>query len=113
ERGFEPEIVERLRPQLHRERPYALKGRDRELAGARQGGAAGVAVGSLLGRAQREQDRGQGLTGVVVELEGQPATLVLLRGDDAAERVARDPLREVDGDRSARREGLGETHIVV
>ena len=46
----------------------------------------------LLERPEAEQDRRQRLAGLVVQLAREPAALELLRGDDAAERVARDAL---------------------
>ena len=62
---------------------------------------------------EAEQDRGQRLAGLVVQLAREPLPLELLGGDDPAQRVALHPLRELDRDRRARGEGLGEPHVVV
>ena len=56
-------------------------------------------VSRLLQRLQPEQDRRQRLTGLVVQLARKPRSLELLRLDHPADRVAADPLGEVDGDR--------------
>src|SRR5262249_61493550 len=65
----------------------------------------------VLDCAQSEQDRRERLSRLVVQLPCEPTSLDLLAGDDAAERVARDTLRQVDGDRRAHRELLGQTEI--
>ena len=67
----------------------------------------------LLERLQPEQDRGQRLPGLVVELAREPPALQLLRLHDAAERIARDALRQLDGDGGAGRERLGQPQVVV
>ncbi len=48
-----------------------------------------------------------------MQLAREAAALELLRLDNAPERVARNPLREIDRDRRARAEGLGEPEVVV
>ena len=67
----------------------------------------------LLDVLQAEQDRRQSLPGLVVELAREPATLELLPRDHPAQRVAGDPVGEVDGHRSARAEGLGQAQVLV
>ena len=46
-----------------------------------------------------------------MELAGEPSALELLRLDDPLQRIAREPLGEVDAERGAGREGLGETKV--
>ena len=70
-------------------------------------------VDPLFRRLEPERDRGKRLPGLVVELTRQAAPLVLLRCDDALDRVARHALGKVDGDGGARREGLGQPQVVV
>src|SRR5581483_4171609 len=53
------------------------------------------------------------LPGLVVELAGEAPALQLLGVDDPAEGVARDPLREVDGERGACRERLGDAQVAL
>ena len=114
ERGDEAEVVEHLRTKLDREPPHVLQRRDDELADARRPRSrASSRLDASLERLQAEEDRGQRLAGLVVQLTREAAALELLRVDDAAERVARDALREIDRDRGARREGLGEPKVVV
>jgi hypothetical protein len=62
-----------------------------------------------LESAQSEQDRRQRLASLVVELAREPAAFDLLPGDDPTQRVAGDALREVDGNRRAHCELLGES----
>ena len=113
DRRHEAEVVERGRAQLDRERAHVLQRRDDELAHGRDRGARLVAPDRLLERLQPEQDRGERLAGLVVELAGEPAPLELLGLDDTPHRVAADALREVDGDRGSRRERLRESKVVV
>ena len=113
ERRREPEVVERLRPQLDSQAAHVVQRLDDLLAHSGQGlDALGVAL-SLLDRLQAEQHRGQLLPGLVMKLAGQPAPFELLRLDDATERVARHSRRQVDGDRGARSEDLREAKVVV
>ena len=51
--------------------------------------------------------------GLVVELAREPAALELLTRDHPAQRVAGDPVGEVDGHRRARAEGLGQAQVLV
>src|SRR5207248_3841439 len=113
ERGPEAEVVEHLRPQLDCQAPDVVQRRDDELAHVRDGSARIVAFDLLLERLQTEQDRRQRLAGLVVQLTREPPALELLRSDDAAKRVARDPLREIDCNRRARSERLCEAQVVV
>ena len=48
-----------------------------------------------------------------MQLAGEPLALELLGGDDPAQRVALDPLRELHRDRRSCGEGLREPHVVV
>ena len=111
ERGDEPEVVQRLRAQLHREPADVVERLDDLLAhgGERRGP---LLVGPrLLDGLQTEQHRRQLLPGLVVELARQPAPLELLRLDHPAQRIARDARREVDGDGGPGRERLGEPQV--
>ena len=110
----EPEVVERRRAQLDREPADVLQRRDDELAHRRRAPSrASVGLGRLLERLQPEQDRRQRLARLVVELAREPRALELLRLDDAPDRVAADPLGEVDRDRRPRGERLREAQVVV
>ena len=111
ERRDEAEVVERLRSQLHREPPDVLERCDDELAEVGDGAAGLVVEPGLVDRAEPEQDRRQGLTRLVVQLAGEPASLQLLTGDDASERVPSDAPRQVDGDRGAQCELLRDPQV--
>ena len=113
ERGHEPEVVERLRAELDGEAPHVVERLDEQRAQARRRLARPGLVLGLLDRPQAEQHRGERLAGLVVQLARQPAPLELLRVDDARDRVARDPRREVGRDRGARGEGLGEAQVLL
>ena len=78
-----------------------------------QGGARRVVRERLLERLQPEQDRGQRLPGLVVELAREPAALDLLRLHDAPDRIPRHALRQLDGDGGAGGERLGQAEVVV
>src|SRR5947207_8773452 len=72
-----------------------------------------VPVDRLLQRLQAEQDRRQRLSRLVMQLSCETAPLQLLGVDDAPQRVARDALRQVDGEGRSGREGLREAEVVV
>ena len=67
----------------------------------------------VLDAPQAEQDRGQRLPGLVVELAGEPLALELLRVDDTAQRVPRDALERSTATAARVRERLGEPQVVV
>ena len=67
----------------------------------------------LLERAEAEQDRGERLPGLVVQLAREPPALELLRRDHARSASRATRSREVDGDRGARGERLGQAQVVV
>ena len=80
---------------------------------SRAASARSAVRGRLLDRLQPEQDRGERLPRLVVQLAREPAALELLRRDDAAERVALDARREVGGDRRPGRERLRDPQVGV
>ncbi len=84
-----------------------------DLLAYRREGLASVGSSCVLDRLQTEQHRGQLLAGLVVQLTGEATAFELLRLDDPSQRVACDTRRQVDGDRGASREGLGESKVVV
>ena len=98
-----------------RRRAGARSGASRRSARAAAAAAARAVLGvpRLLDPLQAEQDRRQRLAGLVVELAREPPALELLPLDHAAERVAGDAVGEVDGDRRARGERLGEPQLLV
>ena len=73
----------------------------------------GLVAERLLERLQPEQDRGQRLPRLVVELAREPLALELLRLHDAADGVPRHALRQLDGDGGPGGERLGEPEVVV
>lgn len=73
----------------------------------------GRGVGTRLLEQLAEQDRGERLAGLVVQLAGETAPLQLLGLDDPAQRVAGDTGGEVDRDRRAVGEGLREPQVVT
>ena len=80
ERARQAETVERLRPQLECDPPHVLQPRPRELLDLREGLAGGR---GLLGEmAETEQHRRQRLADLVMQFLGDPATLLLLAGQD-------------------------------
>ena len=66
----------------------------------------------VIDRAQGQEDRGERLAGLVVELSREPAALQLLRGNRTPKRVALDAARRINRNRSALRVVLGELQIV-
>jgi hypothetical protein len=60
-----------------------------------------------------EQNRGERLAGLIVQLSRESPAFELLRSHDAPERVALHSFRQVDGDRCARGERLRQPKIVV
>ena len=113
ERGDEAEVVERRRAELDRETADVLERRADELPHLADGRLERRLVVHVLEAAQAEEDRRERLAGLVVQLAGEAAALELLRGHDSLQRVARHPLPQLDGDRGARREDLGEAEILV
>src|SRR5581483_7793510 len=113
ERRDEAEVVERLGPQLDREPPDVLQRRADEVAHLADRGAQRGLVLRLLEPAQAEEDRRQRLARLVVQLTRETPPLELLRRDDALERVPRDALPQLDGDRGARTEDLREAQVAV
>ena len=107
DRRYEAEVVESSGPQLDGEAPDVLQSRDDELAELRHCCSVVVAVGFIFQRLQPEEDRGQGLAGLVVQFSCESRTLELLRLDDAANRVTADALGERDRCRRPCRERLG------
>ena len=73
----------------------------------------GLLFRGLLDRPQAEQDRGQRLACLVVQLPCEPLPLELLSRDDPAKRVARHALREIDCKRRALGEDLGDPDVLV
>ena len=113
ESRHEPEVVERLRPQLHRDAAHIVQRPNDLLAHAGQRlGAFGVAL-RLLDGLQSKEHRSQLLPGLVVELPSQAAPFELLRLHYSAKRVGRDPSRQVDGCRGAGSEGLCEAEVFI
>src|SRR5207344_3404251 len=98
---------------LDRQPADILKRRNDELANRGHRSPAVVAGERLLERLQAEENRRERLAGLVVQLTRQALALQLLGGDDAADDVAADALRKVNGNGSARGERLGETKVVV
>ena len=92
-------------------RRTSCKRRHDELAQASPSAAA-VVLG-VLDRLQAEQDRGERLAGLVVQLPREPPALELLPFDDAPQRVALDAPRKIDGDGRTLREVLGEPQVGV
>ena len=102
--GTRPKSSSACGPKLDREPADVLQRRRRAAAAAPAAASrASSSVGRVLDPLQAEQDRGQRLAGLVVQLAREPRALELLRLDDAAERVARDAVGEVDGDRARAR----------
>ena len=85
ERRHEAEVVEHGRAKLDREAADVLERAHDLLPQLGQGGAGRVVRERLLERLQPEQDRGQRLPRLVVELAREPLTLQLLRLHDAAD----------------------------
>src|SRR5512132_2226749 len=78
----EPEVVERLRPQLDGEPADVLQGPDNELPQLEHGLTEVLAVVRLLDRLQPEQNRRQRLTCLVMQLAGKTLALELLTCHD-------------------------------
>ena len=93
-------------------RTSCKRGHD-ELPQPRSRGAHVRVAPGVLELLQPEQDRGQRLPGLVVQLPRQPLALELLGADDAAQRIARHALGEVDCYRDPGREGLGQPQVLV
>ena len=66
-----------------------------------------------LERLQPEQDRGERLAGLVVQLAREPRALELLPLEQRAHRLASDPLGELECERGAVRERLRDPHVGV
>ena len=66
-----------------------------------------------LERLQPEQDRGERLPGLVVQLAREPLALELLPLEQRLHGLAADALRELERDRGAVREGLRDAHVGV
>ena len=113
ERRHQPEVVEGRRAKLDREAANALERRRDRVAHRGERGARLLGGDLLLDALQPEEDRGQRLPGLVVELPREPGSLELLRRHDPAHRVPADPLRQVDRDRSALCESLRQPEVVV
>src|SRR5215218_4106121 len=113
ERRDEAEVVERLRAKLDGEPSDVLERLDGSRANIRERASSLVVVLRLLDRLEAEDHGREVLARLVVELEGEAAALEFLRVDGATERVARDPLGQVDGDGGPRGEELGETEVRV
>ena len=113
ERRRQAEVVECRRPKLDRQAAHVLQRLHDELA---QGGLGALGVLVAVGPANRlqpEEDRGQRLPRLVVQLAREPPPLELLRLDHAPHHVPFDTLREVDRDRGACGKDLGEPQVAV
>ena len=88
DRRHEPEVVQRLRAQLDGEPADVLERRADEVAHLGHRRAQRHPVLRLLEAAQAEQDRGERLARLVVELPRQPPPLVLLRAHTRRARPA-------------------------
>jgi hypothetical protein len=113
ERRDEPEVIECFRTKLDREPPYVVQSLYDLLAHGSQRVCARLVVSGLLDSLQTEQHGRQLLSRVIVQLAREAPALEFLRPDDAAQRVARDARRQVDGDRGAAGERLGEPQVLV
>ena len=114
DRRDEPEVVERRRPQLDREPAHVLQRRDDELADAtRPPPAPPRPRDALLERLQAEQDRGQRLAGLVVELAREPLPLELLCLDDATDASRLTRCESSTAIAARARERLREPQILV
>ena len=111
ERGHETEVVERARSKLDRQPADVLERGGDELPDRRRRLARLVGGGDVVEVPEPEQDRRQRLARLVVQLAGQPRAFELLGFDDAAQRVATHALRQVDRDRGACDERLGEADV--
>ena len=105
----EAEVVERFRPQLDGQPANVLECHDDAFPQVGDRLARAVVRDLVLERLQPEENRGQRLARLVVELAGEPLALLLLRRDDVAQGVAGDALRQVDGEGGTGRECLGES----
>ena len=95
------------------EAPHVLQCLDGQLSHV---GLRAIRIRFALGcadRSQSEQDRRQSLARLVVKLPREPAALELLSLDNPADRLACDSFRQVDGDRGACGEDLGEAEVGV
>ena len=113
ERRYEPEVVEHRRAQLYGQAAHVLERAHDVLPQLGERRARRVVGQRFLERFQPQQDGGERLAGLVVELAGQPASLQLLRLHHPADGVPRDALRQLDRDGRPRRERLGEPKVVV
>ena len=113
ERRHETEVVEHSGAKLDREAAHVLERGNNVLPQLGEGRAGRVVGQRLLERLEPEQDRGQRLPGLVVELVCEPLPLQLLRRHDAAQRIARHSLRQLDGHGGAGGERLGQPQVVV
>ena len=93
-------------------RAHVLQRLDDELAQRRD---TVLRVGStgLLERLQPEEDRRQRLPGLVVQLARDPLALQLLGLDDASHGITAHALGQVDRNRRARGERLGQANVAV
>lgn len=109
--GNEPEIIKCLGPQLHRETPDVLKRRHDELAKVGRSSTHVLRPARFLDRTQPEQDRCECLSRLIVQLACEASPLELLPGDDTAESIPCNTSGEVDRDRRAVGELLGQPQI--
>ena len=109
ERRSETDVIEHRRTQLDGQAANALEGVQDELANGRHR----LLPRARLEPAQGEQDRGERLPGLVMQLARQARSLALLARDDRAHRLAPDPAREIDRGRRAVGERLGQPEVIV
>ena len=102
--GLEAEVVQRRRPQLDGEPAHVLERPHDEAAQLGRSCLGGFRTFGALDGREAEQDRGERLTGFVMELAGKPSPLRLLRLYRPAQRVPPHAARVLDCDRGLRGE---------
>ena len=113
DRRHEPEVVERLRPELDGQAAHVLERRHDELPQLAGRSREIVRVLRVLHAFQPEEDRRERLARLVVELPGEALALELLRADDPAQGIGGDALREVDRHGCTGGERLGQADVLV
>ena len=109
ERWLKAEVVQGGWAQLRCQPSNIVEGRADELADQSDRFFADLP----LDRLQSEQDRGERLTGLVVELAGESCALDLLSIEQCAHGLSPDPLGELDRDGHPVREGLRDPHVGI